>query len=245
MNRTQINRVTMFKTVAGVLDQNSSVWNGMAPAAAAVQQFKQKIAAIDAAAQKQETPVSGAVGDKAAARDELEDVLFLTCEALGVLAHTTGDHELEALVDLTPHALDKMGDEGLSNRATTVIARANTKKTELATMQVTQANLDELQEALQTYQSAKAKPRTAVVERMVQTETLPTLVREAGNILRDQIDKLVNLFRRSNPEFVAAYRSARVVIDRAAGHRRSRCRWRIRRRHRRISPRSRSKVQSD
>ncbi len=91
-------------------------------------------------------------------------------------------------------------------------------KTELATMQVTQANIDELDEALQTYQAAKARPRTAVVERMVQTETLPTLVRETNNILRDQIDKLVNLFRRTNPEFVAGYRSARVVVDRAASH---------------------------
>lgn len=218
MRRNLTNRVTMFKTVDGYLDQNNSVWNGMAPLAAAVQQFKQKIVAIDAAAQKQETPVSGAAGDKAAARDELEDVLFLTCEALGVLAHTNNDHDLQALVDLSPSAIDKLGDEELANRATNVLARANAMTTELATMQVTQANIDELAEALQTYQSAKAKPRTAVVERMVQTETLPALVREAGNILRDQIDRLVNLFRRTNPEFVAGYRSARVVVDRVAGH---------------------------
>jgi len=208
----------MFKTVDGYLDQKNSVWNGMAPFSAAVLQFKDKIISIDAAAQKQETPVSGAAGDKAAARDGLEDLLFLMCEALGVLAHTSNDHDLKALVDLSPTAIDKLADEELGNRATNVLAKANALKTELATMQVTQANLDELDEALQTYQAAKAKPRTAVVERAVQTETLPALVRETSNILRDQIDRLVNLFRRTDPEFVAGYRSARVVVDRVAGH---------------------------
>ncbi|MBC8029910.1 MAG: hypothetical protein H7Z16_07350 [Pyrinomonadaceae bacterium] len=218
MDRAKTNRVTMYKTVAGVLDQNNSVWSGMAPFAAAVDQFKNKIAGIDAAAQKQETPVSGVTGDKAATRDELEDVLFLMCEALGVLGHTTNDHELEALVALSPSAIDNLGDEELSNRAATVQARANAKKTELAALQVTQANIDELEQALQNFQAAKAKPRTAVVERAVQTESLSSLVREAGNILRDQIDRLVNLFRRSHPEFVAEYRSARVVVDRVASH---------------------------
>lgn len=218
MERKLTNRVTMFKTVNGFLDQNNSIWNGMAPLAAAVLQFKQKIVDIDAAAQKQETPVSGATNDKAAARDELEDVLFLACEALGVLAHASSDHDLTALVDVSPSALDRLGDEELGNRATNVLARANALKTQLATMQVTQANLDELAEALQIFQGATAKPRTAVVERMVQTDSLSTLVREAGNILRDQIDRMVNLFRRTNPEFVSGYRSARVVVDRVATH---------------------------
>ncbi len=117
MNRELTNRVTMFKTVAGLLDQNNAVWSGMAPMAAAVQQFKQNLVAIDATAQKQETPVSGATGDKGAARDVLEDVLFLMCEAVGVLAHTSNDHDAKALVDLSPTDIDKLGDEELANRA--------------------------------------------------------------------------------------------------------------------------------
>ena len=214
MNRRQTNKVTMYKTVDGVLDQNNAVWNGMAPFAAAVVEFKGKLAAIDASAQKQETSMHGAAGDKNDARDALEDVLFLMCEALAVLAHTTGDNELRDLATVTPSSLDRLDDEELGNRATTVLARANAKKTELAALQVTQANIDELEESLQNFQGVKAKPRTAVVERAVQTESLSALLRDAGNILRDRIDRLVNLFRRTNPEFVAAYRSARVVVDR-------------------------------
>jgi hypothetical protein len=217
MNTELTNRVTMFKTVTAHLDNNSSVWNTMAPLQTAVTQFKAKIAAIDTTAQKQEAP-NGATDDKAEARDALEDVLFLACEALGALAHTSNDNALSALTDVTRTSLDRMNAEELSNRAVSVLAAATTRKTELATLQVTQANLDELDEALQDFNAAKTGPRTAVAARVVQTESLPRLIREANGILRNQIDRMVSLLKRTNPEFVSGYQSARVIVDRAATH---------------------------
>ena len=217
MNTKQTNNVTMLKTVDAYLDQNTSVWSAMTPLATAIQSLKTKIGDIDIAAQKQQTP-SGATDDKAEARDALEDVLFLTCEALAVLAHSSGDRDLLALTVVTPTALDRMDQEELSHRATSVLAEANTRKTDLATLHVTQANLDELGQALQDFNAAKASPRTATAERMAQTESLPSLIREASNILRNQIDRMVNLLRRSNPDFVTGYRAAREIVDRAASH---------------------------
>src|SRR5205085_8929183 len=94
-------------------------------------QFNNNIAAIDTAAQKQETP-SGATQDKEGARDALEDVLFLMCEALSVLGHNAGDNDLVALTSVSTSALNKLDAEALSNRAAGVLAAANTKKTDLA-----------------------------------------------------------------------------------------------------------------
>jgi hypothetical protein len=217
MDTEQTNRVTMFKTVIAYMDENSSVWNAMAPMQAAVTQFKSKVGDIDATAQKQETP-TGATRDKATTRNALEDVLFLACEALGALAHTSGDNDLAALTDVTRTSLDRMGEEELSNRAAAVSTAANAHKTELATVQVTQANLDELSQAIDDFNAAKAGPRNATATRAAQTQSLPNLIREASTILRNQIDRMANLFGRSNAEFVSGYRSARVIVDRAATH---------------------------
>jgi hypothetical protein len=217
MNNDQTNRVTMFKTTIGTLDENNAIWNAMMPFADAVTRLKNKVSAIDAAAQKQETP-TGATLDKAGARDALEDVLFLMCEALGVLAHTSNDQDLVALTDITRSGIDKLDVEGLSNRATLVLAQADARKTELSTLQVTQANIDELSHALQHYNETKAGPRQATVERMVQTESLSSLIREANVILRNELDPMVNLFTRTHPQFVSNYQAARVIIDRAASH---------------------------
>jgi len=217
MDTEQTNRVTMFKTVISYMDDNTSVWNAMAPLQAAVTQFKAKVGDIDTTAQKQETP-TGATQDKATARDALEDVLFLMCEALGALAHTSGNNDLAARTDVTRTSLDRMGEEDLSNRATAVSTAAEAHKTELATLQVTQANLDELSQAIENFNAAKAGPRNAAAVRAAQTGSLPNLIREASTILRNQIDRMVNLFGRSNPEFVSGYRSVRVIVDRAATH---------------------------
>ncbi|HYX29075.1 MAG TPA: hypothetical protein VE863_10950 [Pyrinomonadaceae bacterium] len=217
MKTDQTNRVNMYKTVTGVLDDHSAVWNAMAPMVTAVADFKTKVSTIDTAVQKQETP-TGATKDKAEARDALEDVLFLMCRALSFLAHKSGDNDLSALADLTRSDIDKFDSEGLSNRAASVLAQANAKKTDLATVQVTQANLDELTQALADFNEVKAGPRQATAERAAQTESLPTLIRDANSILRNEVDPLVALFSRSNPDFVSAYNSARVIVDRAATH---------------------------
>ena len=106
MNNDQTNRVNMFKATMAVLDQHNSVWSSMAPLATAVADARTKITAIDTAAQKQEAP-TGASANKAAARDALEDVLFLMCEALGALADIGGDNDLLALTKLTRTDIDK------------------------------------------------------------------------------------------------------------------------------------------
>jgi len=217
MNTDQTNRVTMFKTTMGVLDDNNGIWNSMTPLSTAVTAFKDKLSGIDAAAQKQETP-TGATQEKAGARDALEDVLFLMCEALGALAHASKDQDLLALTDITRSGIDKLDSEQLSNRAALVLAQANAKKADLAAMQVTQANIDELAQALQSYNETKAGPRQATAGRVAQTESLSSLIREANDILRNQIDRLVNLFSRSHPQFVSSYLAARVIVDRAATH---------------------------
>jgi hypothetical protein len=207
----------MIKTTSSYMAENHAVWNTMTPLQAAVTELDAKIVEIDTAAQQHETP-RGATEDKADARDALEDVTFLACEALSVLAHSAEDNDLAALTRVTRTTLDRMGGEELSNRAAAVLAQANTHKTELATLQVTQANIDELSEALTEFNAAKAGPRTATAARAALTKSLPNLIREATDILRNKIDPMVNLFSRSNPDFVAGYENARAIVDRAATH---------------------------
>src|SRR5262245_36489902 len=165
MQVKQTNRIRMFKAVESVLDQNSSVWNGMVPFATAVTEFKQKVAAAETVAQKQETPITGATDERLAARNALEDVLFLTAEALGVLAHRTGDTDLMALTEVTPSTLHNLNDVALTNRATAIQAATASRVTELATMQVTPENLSELAEALADFDLDRSSPRVATANR--------------------------------------------------------------------------------
>jgi len=217
MNTELSNQVTMGRTVSAYMAEHNAVWSTMPPLQAAMTEVEAKLGEINIAAAQHETP-QGATADKAEARDALEDVVFLMCEALGVLAHTNGDNDLAALTDVTATSLDRMSGEELSNRGAAVLAQANAHKTELQPLQVTQANIDELNEALADFNTAKTGPRTATADRAALTKSLPKLVRELLQILRKKVDRMVNLFKRSNPDFVAGYETARVIVDRAATH---------------------------
>jgi hypothetical protein len=126
--------------------------------------------------------------------------------------------ELLALCDLSRSALGEMDEQALSNRAANVLVAANARKTELATLQVTQANLDEFTQALADFDESRTGPREATATRKVQTESLRVMIQEATDILLNKIDRMVDLFGRTHPEFVAGYKNARVIVDRAATH---------------------------
>ncbi len=55
----------------------------MAAFVTAHQALEDGIASIDAATEKQETPITGAAAEKGLAREELKDVTFMMAEALG------------------------------------------------------------------------------------------------------------------------------------------------------------------
>ena len=211
------NQVTMLKTTSSYMAEQSTVWNTMPRLQTAMTELDAKIADIDQAALEHATP-NGATADKATAREALEEVTYLMCEALSVIAHDGEDNALAALTRVARTTLDRMSEAELSTRATALLAQANTHKTELSTLQVTQANIDELSAALTEFNEAKPGPRTAIATRAVVTESLPRLAQEAMDILRNRVDPMVHLFSRTNPDFVAGFENARAIIDRPATH---------------------------
>ena len=83
---------------------------------------------------------------------------------------------------------------------------------------MTQTKIDDLSQAIDRFNGVRTSPRTAVAERMAQTQSIPALVHDTNTILLNEIDPMVNLFQPTHGEFVSGYRAARVIIDRAATH---------------------------
>jgi hypothetical protein len=214
MELKQTNRIRMFTAVITVVESYQAVWSVMAPFVTAFQKFKDKVQAVHAAAQKQGTATAGATLDRDDARDALEGVLFLICQALKVLAHQANDNELRTLANVSPSSIHVMNEVELLNLATTIKEQTVPRASELATLHVSAQNLAELDSAIADFNEAKSAPRAATANRMVQTEALSRLLREANDVLRNELDPMVNLFGRTDPEFVAAYRGARVIVDR-------------------------------
>ena len=64
----------------------------------------------------------------------------------------------------------------------------------------------------------KTAPRTAIAKRSGQTKTLPQAISDNTSLLRNQLDKQMTRFKRTNPEFYGGYHAARVIVNRRSHH---------------------------
>ena len=71
---------------------------------------------------------------------------------------------------------------------------------------VTGDKLTDLQKAIDNYARSVPKPRTVKAN-------IRRYFKDADTILVEQIDKLVETFAEDFPDFVATYKSARVILD--------------------------------
>jgi hypothetical protein len=155
-------------------------------------------------------------GDKAQARADLEESLLAIADQLSAFAAKQGDHDLGAKVEMTKSSLDKLTDNGLDQATQRVIALAQADTAALKDYGVTAADVTALEQARSAYASIKTSTREAAVGRKAQTESLPQLIANVRSIFRNEIDKMVTMKKRNNPDFYAGYFAARIIVNRAA-----------------------------
>jgi len=115
-------------------------------------------------------------------------------------------------VDATKSSLDRMVDSDLEQTAERIVNLANDNITVLKTdYGVLGTDVTALDTARTTFASIKTSPREAVAARKVQTASLSQLIASARSIFRNEIDKMVTKFRKTNPDFYNGYFAARVI----------------------------------
>jgi hypothetical protein len=93
---------------------------------------------------------------------------------------------------------------------------ANTNLTELAPYGVKSADVKALPTGITTFAGMKTAPRSAKAARSGATGSVASLIGATRSLFRNQLDKMMTPFRKSNPDFYAGYFAARVIVNRAA-----------------------------
>ncbi len=214
MNRDQLNVTDMASTVSAYMGKNKTIWGGVKAITDTMTEVDAEIAAIAEADKKQQAPTTGAAEDKATVRHEYEDQILLIADQLASLAAKKKDAVLEAQVELSLAALDKLSAELLEASGKRVSGLATANIAALADYGITAADVTALDNLTAKFHGAKTAPREAVVGRKQQTDVMPGRIANLRSILRRQLDRQMTAFKRSNPEFYAGYLSARVIVDR-------------------------------
>ena len=147
-------------------------------------------------------------------RLNFEEKILEIADQLSALASKTNNPHLSAHVEFTLSSLDKLPDDALEDTGRSVSALATANLAALVAYNITQADVTELDQFTTRFHGLKTAPRTAIAGRKGETDTLPDLISSTTSILRNRLDKLMTKFKKTNPEFFAGYRSARVIVDR-------------------------------
>jgi len=218
MTQDQDNIRMMFETTIAFLDTNNPVWIGVTAFADAVDRARTGIEAIDTSSDTQQKPTAGLTVDKAQLRSDLEDKTLPIADQLAALAAKNHDGDLAEQVRMTKSSLDQLGDNDLEQAAERIVLLANNNIAALAGYLIDNAVVAELETARTEFVGMKTAPREAAAQRKAQSQSLPQLIANVRSIFRNEIDKMMTPFKKSNPDFYRGYFAARVVIDRTGTH---------------------------
>lgn len=212
MNNTQNNKLRAYQAVELVLESNQTTWASLPAFVTAAGEFSSVIAEILALAQTQASR-EGASNEKAYALEALGDAAFEVAAAVHAYAVTTQDFALEGRVDFARSTIVYGREASVLARVRDIHAAATEQLANLADYGITQAKLTALKKKIDAFEASLAKPRQQIAAGSAATQSLQGKFNEADEILNKRLDKLVYQFKGSAPDFLAAYQTARTVVD--------------------------------
>ncbi len=214
MKQRQINKKNMYDTVSSYLDEHATIWQAIARIGTAkvnLDELRQQIsnqATVQAASQatygKTKLALKNSIAIKA---DILNDLLE-------VKALMDGDEELARQMSDTKTDLYQMKYDDLIVRVKFIIAKALEQEEVLVPdFGMTQEQVTDLQGDVNELEEMNGKPREYQIKSGVATAELEVLFDQTDDLLYNQLDNLMKIFKNRNRDFYEGYRRARMIVD--------------------------------
>jgi hypothetical protein len=219
MTDKQNAKLNMAQRVSDTLASHSGTYSKISPMVLAATELSANIADIREAETAQDSvSISLSTSEKRDAEGQMVDLCVKASNALYVIGFSTGNKSLLELSGLSPASFYRLEDNAKLSLANRVYAHAITQVAALADYGYDAAALEDIHTAIEQYQSLIARPMDMINLRKQKTTDLKHLFAKLDSILYDRLDKLIVLFKDSNPDFYGQYRTARNFIDTSVRH---------------------------
>jgi len=213
MTTHQENKLSMYLTVMQITNYFPEAWQGYLPFRNQYSEFETLVDKIRAIRPLQETKITGVTKDKTALRYKAVDKAIEISEKVFAFASITENYKLKDRVAYTTTDLKRCRDTVANDFNQIIYTEASKYLNELAEYGVSQEDLDELKTLNDAYSAIVANPRQAITNRPKTTSYPNNYFKDADIILKERLDKLVNYFKNSSPDFWHQFKSARKIID--------------------------------
>ena len=206
----------MYTVTNAVLMDNEPVWNVLPGFVTAKNKFNLIWLDIDPDAAKQLAGTGTASDTKSSTRTLLTGFMLRMNGNMHAYAIATGNMALRSDTNISESTLDRLRDNTFLMTAKMTRELAITNAAGLTDYGVTDAFMAQFTQAIKDYSDGMPGPRKAISLRSTATKGIKEKIAACNEQLLI-MDKLMENFRETNPQFVSDYFSARMIID--LGHR--------------------------
>jgi Carboxypeptidase regulatory-like domain len=212
MNAQQENILTMYYSVQELGNQTTHLWQTNLPFKTAFDLFIAKLPLIEQYRNIQSVNLTGIAQTKTSRRTELSELAFFVANRLQSYALAINDQELLAKINYPRSTFNGYRDTDLLGLCNTIYEQAQTHLAQLANYSLDASTLSDLQTAIQAYQAQIAKPRTSKSTAKTATSNLLDLFKTTSKLLRERLDRDIEVFKRTQPDFYKQYFIARQIV---------------------------------
>jgi len=208
----------MYLAVQQVCHAFSGVWSLIAAFVQAFAGFESGISKINTAIETQEKDVTGVSENKKKLKLKLVDKAIEIAGALLAFASDSDNKELKSGVNISRSELENAADSSALNHCRFIFNQAASLQATLADYGLKASDISEFQALISGFEKSIASPRIAITSRKSATNDLVGLFANCDDILKNKMDKLIEKFKVSNPDFYKQYFDARIIIERGLHH---------------------------
>jgi hypothetical protein len=232
MTDRQENKLTMLETVSEYLnrEEHLPLWQPVAALGLALNRIDGAIATIRSLADIQRSARSGKAASKESLNDTMITVALAAIGPVAAYANAVGDLPMRERFSVTRTDLEMLRDnvrpaaiESLHEEASELLAEQTATpppagEPKLADCGLTTALLTAMQSAVAGFDAVKNAPRDAQITISQATDALELEFDKADEDVEWGLDKMMEPFRISQPDFYNGYQIARRIIDLGVRH---------------------------
>ncbi|MCB0805946.1 MAG: carboxypeptidase-like regulatory domain-containing protein [Bacteroidales bacterium] len=219
MTDTQENKFSSYLVTETVIDQNITTWEPVQSFSDIANKVKSIITDIREKRQIQELNNTSLTENKHDVAAKLIEETLKLLYALVSYAVYSGKKRILSQVNYTESEIRYIRDTILYDRALLIQRKAREYETDLGAYLITPEDISKQNETLTEYATTIAEKSAANTVTKTATEDLKAKFHEMDTLLKEKLDRLILIFKATNPEFVQQYFNSRIIID--LGHRKS------------------------
>ena len=211
MTKSEENKLSMLEAVYALLQGNTdktATIPAFAEGETGLQTLIQKIKDTNS---QFKNLAAGKTATKHAAEDSL-------VEAVLEVSRRNKDEELKVKAGINISDLRGMRDTELAGKCQDIATAAADMADELVNYGITADKLTELNNKIAAYQTALGAQESGLAERTAARQALSDLFKQTDELLKEELDSLMELFRNSETDFYNQYQAARVIRDLGIRH---------------------------